>query len=189
MACLSGEFVRGFDANGTLVCESADSGGPTEIIGPQLPPPTVDGCETATNTEEKFVCGINEIRLEAPNANPSLPQVIWSPTIAAIAQAGADTCSSPGLLGSYGQSWYARFDTNNVEFGAIELWASSRQIFNEVQGYCLLEQHECADYTFMVSRNVTEIGCGVALNCPGSLPAKAVCLYSPMPQGVSGPPY
>lgn len=180
-----------------FACAPVDGEVSPEPIGPTLPPPTVEGCDLASmDITDAFLCAHNNVRAQAPNANPPLQSVSWSAEQAASAQVfaeirAADLCrlenSVDGLPPGSARVVYASADVVSASgaVAAVELLASDRPFYNELTGECTADDPGgtgagCWHYKLIVNRGLTEIGCGVAA-CDLSISSGGigVCQYSP----------
>jgi len=100
-----------------------------------------------------------------------------------MAQEWADSCPSGhnpdrGLVGEN-----MVFDTSSPSL-AVDLWAAEAVNYDYNNHTCLDDNiSNCYHYIQLVSRNTTEIGCGVSTVCN-----IVVCNYSPV-AGASSQPY
>lgn len=116
--------------------------------------------------------------LQAHNQKRTLhgvPSVTWSATVAASAQAYANTCPSGHSSSEHGEnlSWatYIR-SVQSVADG----WYSEEPFYNyHNPGFSLLTGH----FTQVVWKSTTQIGCGYRTGCPGAWPNVWVCQYHP----------
>lgn len=134
-----------------------------------------------------FHCGENafcatpaEIQewLDAHNKYRSLhgvPPVTWSATVAASAQAWADTCPSGHSSSGYGENMaFAGYVMSPTD--VVGLWYSEEHLYpygepawNPAWGH----------FTQVVWKSTTQIGCGYRTGCSGSWPNVWVCQYNP----------
>lgn len=124
-----------------------------------------------------------EIRewLEAHNSYRILHGVApltWSDTVAASAQAYAETCPSSHSGSGYGENLaWATYDMgeNNV----VQLWYDEEAFYDyNNPGF----SSETGHFTQIVWKGTTEIGCGFATGCDHSWPYMTnvwVCQYNP----------
>ncbi len=137
------------------------------------------------------MCGMlaahNQVRAEAPGANPPLPPLVWDCSIAAAAQAYADTC--PGSHSgnhSYGENifWTSTSAAQNPA-AVVNAWASEGPPHYEIaNNYCdgaphSVDNFDCGHYTQLVWRSTSRVGCGYRTGCPGGLSQPWVCNYAP----------
>jgi pathogenesis-related protein 1 len=154
---------------GATGCGSGDDGGDR----PSTPPPNTD---TPDNTvadsgfAQAMLSAHNDLRASAtPVPNPALPPLTWSTEAAKKAQAWAEHCtlqSNPDHGGSY------NYDKNACAPGKV-----------------------CSDYTQIVWRDTTQVGCAVKL-CDENSPFGStsqwevwVCYYSPPGNQAEQRPY
>ena len=194
LSCTNGEFLKGFDSAGQLVCAAINGG--AEPIGPTLPPPSVEGCDLAgMDIADAFVCANNNIRAQAPNAVPPLDSISWSAELASSAQTiaeilAADMCSignnADGLAPNAARLVVRMQDATTATgaVAAVELFAGERQFYNELTGECTQEvaSFGCFHYKAIVNRQLSEIGCGAAAcDIATSNSGIGICDYLPGP--------
>jgi pathogenesis-related protein 1 len=164
--------------------------------------PAGSGGSTAGNGETGRLVGMtaetNKIRHDVDTPNP-LPDMTWSPDIAKIAQAYADTLAASGC--NIVHSHTAGYGENLASFGnqmataaqVVDLWASEGACYNfgpiTANDSCPCVPASggaCGHYTQLVWRGTTEVGCGVA-TCPGK--EVWVCNYKPPGNYLGQTPY
>lgn len=140
----------------------------------------------------------NDVRHGVSTQTP-LPDMMWSPAIAAVAQAYADTLAAGGC--NLVHSHTPGYGENLAEFGGqaataqqvVQLWASEGACYT----YGPITQNDscpcvpasggaCGHYTQLVWRGTTEVGCGVA-TCPSK--EVWVCNYQPPGNYLGQNPY
>lgn len=105
-----------------------------------------------------------------------VPAVTWSNTVAASAQAYADTCPESHSGGQYGENMaWASYDLG--ESGAVKLWYDEEPLYDYGKpGF----SDETGHFTQVVWKSTIEIGCGYATNCNISgMNYVWVCQYNP----------
>jgi hypothetical protein len=153
------------------------------------------------------------------STQPALPDMVWSPTVAAYAQAWATqlasnptTCASPQhrpgsdlQAKNYGENLAAfsgRGQTGNVSTAqqAVNGWASEKMCwtYGTIRGteQCnmtcttMLSSDGCGHYTQVVWRKSIELGCGVATCQNGQYTEDIwICNYSPAGNIIGQAPY
>lgn len=132
--------------------------------------------------EKAFCATPAEIQewLDAHNAHRALhgvPPVTWSDTLAASAQAWADTCPSTHSGSGYGENmaWagYVMTPTQVVDFWYSEVTTCPYPYGEPAWDPCW------GHFTQVVWKSTTQIGCGYRTECGGSWPNVWVCQYNP----------
>jgi pathogenesis-related protein 1 len=127
----------------------------------------------------------------SPAASPAIPDLVWSETIAASAQAYADKCVFEHSKGKYGENLYAG-TAEPKGASVVDSWASEVADYDYASGKC---SGVCGHYTQVVWRNSTELGCGYAKCTTGSPFGSSktwynwVCQYNPPGNYVGQKPY
>jgi pathogenesis-related protein 1 len=119
-----------------------------------------------------------------PPADPAIPDLTWSSTVAAAAQSWASECnfSHNTDSGMYGQNIYASTDDSTPQ-QVVTAWVGEAANYDYATNTCASGQ-VCGHYTQVVWRDSTELGCGAA-NCTTGSPFGTgswqiyVCNYSP----------
>jgi pathogenesis-related protein 1 len=151
----------------------------------------------------------------AVQTTPPLPPLVWSPTLAAYAQAWADSlaqtsCASPHhrtqqelQAKGYGENLAAFSSTRtpaSTEDQAVKGWADEKMCysFGTVAGtercdmacYARLNSDGCGHYTQIVWRKSTQLGCGVA-SCKNGLFTMDIwiCNFAPGGNYIGQNPY
>jgi pathogenesis-related protein 1 len=120
-----------------------------------------------------------------PPANPAIPPLTWSSTVATSAQAWADKCMfmhSGNPL--YGENIYAGAGSEATPQQVVDSWAGEAKDYDYATNTCNAGA-VCGHYTQVVWRKSTMLGCGVT-NCTTNSPFSGftnwqfwVCEYSP----------
>lgn len=129
---------------------------------------------------------INAIR-HGVSVSPPIPDVTWSSQIAAVAQAYANQLALQGCM-TLVPSQNRGYGENLAEFGGqvatpadvVALWAKDGTCWTpgpfKTGDKCTCANNACGDYTQLVWRKTTEVGCGVA-TCQNS--EVWVCNFAP----------
>jgi len=119
--------------------------------------------------------------LQAHNTYRALhgvPPVTWSATVAASAQAWADTCPSTHSGSGYGEN-IAWATTDIGESAVVQLWYDEESLYDYSNpGF----SSDTGHFTQVVWKGTMEIGCGFATGCGQNWPYYAnawVCQYNP----------
>lgn len=130
--------------------------------------------------EQEILAAHNKYRKEV-----GVPDLTWSPTLAAHAQAWANQLASTGRFDHstdpHGEGENLAKGTVGADSAAklVDLWGSEKQYFQPGIFPDVSTTGNWADvghYTQVVWRNTTQVGCGVAM---GGGSAVLVCRYSP----------
>jgi uncharacterized protein YkwD len=159
-------------------CSSDDGGG-----GASGEPAAMSGMTAAHNQVRANV---------SPAANPALPPLTWSSTVAATAQAWANGCKFTHSGGSYGENIYATTGSATPA-AVVSSWASEVSDYDYATNAC---SGVCGHYTQVVWRDSLRLGCGVA-NCTTGSPFGSgggawqlwVCNYDPPGNYTGNKPY
>jgi uncharacterized protein YkwD len=138
------------------------------------------------------MCGLleehNRIRAEAPGAAPAIPPLVWDCSLAATAQAWADTCPTghSGTSGLGENIYWSGSTKVSTPAQVVGAWASELSLYEYASNYCDGAPYTkdnfapCGHYTQIVWRTTTRVGCGYANNCTsGGRTQPWVCNYAP----------
>jgi|GEM_PF-263248 len=187
----------GMSATGGAATSTSATGGTPATGGTSGTPTSVTvNCggtagSAACPEGDDAMCGMldehNKVRAAAPGADPAIPPLVWDCSLAATAQAWADTCPS-GHSGTSGMgeniywSGSTRLSTPAQVVGA---WASELSAYEYSINYCDGAPYTvdnfagCGHYTQIVWRTTTRVGCGYANNCSSGRTQPWVCNYAP----------
>jgi len=127
-----------------------------------------------------------------PQATPPLPQMEWSSTVAASAQAFVENCVFADTGPPYGSNAFAgtgKYTPAEV----VAAWVAEDANYDYATNTCA-SNAVCGHYTQVVWRDSTELGCGMA-NCTANNPFGKgpwqlwVCNYNPPGNYVGQKPY
>ena len=145
----------------------------------------------------EFVTAHNVARINAtPKPDPALPNVSWSASVAATAQAYADGCvfKHNAARGNLGENLFANSGENFSPTAVVEGWESEKADYDYATNTCAAGK-QCGHYTQVVWKDSVEIGCGMRV-CEGNSPFAQfprwqlwVCNYSPPGNFVGQKPY
>lgn len=123
----------------------------------------------------------NQVRANvSPAASPAIPPLVWSSSVASVAQAWANGCSFKHSSGAYGENIYAT-SGSATPADVVGDWASEVADYDYATNAC---KGTCGHYTQVVWRDSQRLGCGVA-NCTTGSPFGSggwqlwVCNYDP----------
>lgn len=129
-----------------------------------------------------------------------VPALVYSDTLAASAQAWADTrkttrnCnmqhSSSGTVGEnlyWASAWSSGAAQSVSAQAVVAAWASEKADYTHPTNTCAAGK-VCGHYTQLVWKNTTAVGCGMAL-CDSPKNQVWVCQYSPPGNYVGQAPY
>jgi hypothetical protein len=128
-----------------------------------------------------------------PAANPPLPKMAWSSTVAASAQAFVDNCVFADTGPPYGSNAFAGTGTYTPA-QVVAAWVGEDVDYNYATNTCAAGK-ECGHYTQVVWRDSVGLGCGMktcTINNPfGGNGAWQlwVCNYDPAGNYVGMKPY
>lgn len=119
----------------------------------------------------------------SPQAQPALPALAWSPTLAATAQAWADGCVFEHSTNPYGENIYASAGSTVTAYDVVSSWAGESVDYVYASNAC---SGACGHYTQIVWRDTTSLGCAIK-HCTTGSPFGAsyptwdlvVCEYDP----------
>jgi len=133
----------------------------------------------------------NEARANVnPPAPTPLPPLVWSPTIAAVAQSYAENCVWEHSGGQYGENLYANTGASTPA-AVVGGWVSEVSDYDYGSSSC---SGMCGHYTQVVWAESLQLGCGVA-DCSTGSPFGGgqwqnwVCNYDPPGNWVGERPY
>ena len=140
---------------------------------------------TAQTGPDDMLNAHNELR-----AAVGVGPVVWDPIVAAYAleyaEKRAADCQlelSPGS--PYGENIFRAPGTNWKYVDAVIYWASGKQYYDHATNTCSApDGQECGEYTQMVWRDTTAIGCAGFI-CNNDAGVFVICSYSP-PGNVDG---
>lgn len=117
-----------------------------------------------------------------PPANPAIPPLTWSSTVAGVAQSWADGCKFQHSGGPYGENIYAT--TGSAQPAeVVAAWVEEDANYDYATNTCSSGK-VCGHYTQVVWRDSERLGCGVA-DCTQNSPLGGgawqlwVCNYDP----------
>lgn len=125
------------------------------------PPERRASAPTRDPFAEGFLSAHNRVRASvSPPADPPLPELRWSPELAATAQAWAQRCKFEHSETTFGENLSAR--TNRAEPATIvSAWASEAANYDYARNRCA-KGEVCGHYTQLAWRDTSKVGCGVA---------------------------
>lgn len=169
--------------------------------GTTAPPPGTDGGTPPTDETGRMVgmtAAHNRWR-DAVGASPAIPHVTWSPDLAAVAQAYAESLAAGGCRLVHSRNGYGE---NLAWFGGssaspdrvVDAWASELSCYSygTFMGTdtCTSDcdgSGGCGHYTQVVWRDTARIGCGLA-TCPTGAEIWS-CNYDPPGNFLGRAPY
>lgn len=129
----------------------------------------------------------------SPAANPALPPMSWSCTVAASAQAFTDKCMFADTGPPYGSNAFAGTGTYTAA-EVVASWVSEDANYDYATNTCAAGK-ECGHYTQVVWRDSVGLGCGMT-ECTANNPFGGsgkwqlwVCNYDPAGNYVGEKPY
>ena len=135
----------------------------------------------------------NEVRAKVmPAAAMPLPDLTWSPEIAAVAQAYAEKCIWEHSSNQYGENLYAT-SGGGTPADVVGSWASEAADYDYATDTCAPNK-ACGHYTQVVWADTLKLGCGMA-KCPDNAPwgngpwEMWVCNYDPPGNWIGEKPY
>lgn len=126
-----------------------------------------------------------------PPADQPIPQLTWSPEIAAAAQAYADRCVFGHSESNYGENLYAASGAAAAPEDVVASWVDEAANYDLAGNAC---SSTCGHYTQVVWADSLRLGCGVA-DCTANSPFGGgswqiwVCNYDPPGNYAGEPPY
>ncbi|MDI3282626.1 CAP domain-containing protein [Polyangium sp. 15x6] len=156
---------------------SGDSGGNTNAGEPA----SMQGITEAHNAARASV---------DPPAPEPLPPLVWSPELAAVAQAYAENCVWEHSSNDYGENLYASSNSSTAE-KVVSNWVSEKADYIYESNEC---SAVCGHYTQVVWAKTTKLGCGMAKCSKGSPLGGGdwefwVCNYDPPGNFIGQKPY
>jgi pathogenesis-related protein 1 len=134
---------------------------------------------TAQTQAEEMVDAHNTVR-----ADVGVGPVSWDDTAAAYAEAYAEKRKTDCQLlisadSPYGENIFRDNGTDWTAADAVNAWASGKKYYDHATNTCSAPPGEsCAEYTQVVWRDTTAIGCA-GLICDGSTAVFIICCYNP----------
>lgn len=136
----------GGSSNGGSATGGASSGG---LPGVQESGPALSGITAAHNAVRASV---------SPPAATPIPDLVWDPAVAAVAQAWADQCTFDHNTQGYGQNIYASAgDPPPTADAVVADWASEAGNYDYTTNTC---NGSCGHYTQVVWAASLRLGCG-----------------------------
>jgi pathogenesis-related protein 1 len=169
-ACGSSDEDGGGSGGGGAGDSGAGASGPRD----DAEPAAMNGMTAAHNAVRASV---------DPSAANPIPPLTWSPEVAAVAQAYAETCRFEHNLDSgYGENMHANTGTDTPS-DVVESWASEAANYDYDANAC--SGGKCGHYTQVVWAASLRLGCGMA-ECTENSPFGSgkpwqvwVCDYDP----------
>jgi len=162
---------------------------PVAQVVPQPPPPQVTpppaARPEAPHFDVEMVTAHNEVRRKL-----GLPDLQWSPDLAAKAQKWADVLAASGELigeGIVGQNvgWTRPPGALRGTFMVVQAWADGVNNFDYDSNTCITNK-KCRSYVQIVWRATTKVGCGAAHDATYDF---WVCNYDPPGNVIGSRPY
>jgi pathogenesis-related protein 1 len=148
------------------------------------------GDASVTAGEPAQLAGITALHNQAramvsPAADPAIPPLTWSNTVASAAQAWADGCNWSHSSNPYGENIYASAGSTLSGYSVVSSWISEEENYHYSSNSCD-DDEVCGHYTQVVWRSTTQLGCAYK-HCTSGTPFGAnfpewdfvVCNYSP----------
>lgn len=174
----------------------SSSGGTTSAAGTGETTNCSAGASDSCPEVVPAMCGmlatLNAVRASAPGANPPIPPLAWDCSIAATAQAWADTCPAghnPALnANNLGENIYGSGSSAIAKVAdVVKLWVDEgppNYIYatNDCYGaQYTTNNFKCGHYTQIVWRSTTRVGCGYKTGCGSTAfsPQIWVCDFAP----------
>ncbi|HUQ87665.1 MAG TPA: CAP domain-containing protein [Vicinamibacterales bacterium] len=129
----------------------------------------------------------NDVRCNVHPSAASMPELVWDPVLAQVAQNYADTHTfshNDHRTEDYAALGGSGYVGENFGFGLIDpvslvgLWAAEGASFDAVSNTCLAGDFACGHYTQLVWANTTKVGCGLSYPVEGTVHILLVCNYS-----------
>jgi uncharacterized protein YkwD/energy-coupling factor transporter ATP-binding protein EcfA2 len=157
---------------------------PVAQVIPQ-PPPQVTPSPEAPHFDVEMVTAHNEVRRKL-----GLPDLQWSPDLAAKAQKWADVLAATGQLkgeGITGQNvgWTQPPGALRGTFMVVQAWADGVNNYDYDSNTCIANK-KCRSYVQIVWRDTTKVGCGAAHDATYDF---WVCNYDPPGNVIGARPY
>lgn len=139
---------------------------------------------------DPFVAAHNEVRSAVqPPADPPLPPLEWSSSLAEVAQAWAERCAFEHSEGSFGENLAFFSGTASTARDVVAGWADEARFYDYERDSCAAAE-ECGHYTQLVWRGTQRVGCGAAeCNIFGADGLFWVCNYDPPGNFIGQRPY
>lgn len=175
-------------------CGQAGSKGNGSNTGSGIPQP---GCKDQTD-RCAFLNAHNQVRASAtPTPSPALPTMIYSATLETAANTWAEKCNFTydPALGAMGQNVFAS-NAATTAANVITRWAAQASDYTYSTNTCASGK-VCGNYTQLVWRTTTEVGCAMKTCSTGSPFGTAnggtwyfaVCNYNPGGNFIGLSPY
>jgi len=135
--------------------------------------------------KDKFVDMHNSFR---NSADASIPNLVWSDTLATTAAQNSDKCEFAHSDSGYGENIYLGWGSqtgSSAANGASTMWAEEMERVDEDGSWACIgtgnSDTTCGHYSQMVWRDTTEIGCAVTTGCElwGHTWTMVFCEYNP----------
>ena len=157
-------------------------GTPRQVEPPPTQPPAIASGNFSSQQVQELLNAHNTIR-RAVGANPALPDLRWSNSLATSAQSWANTLARQNRFEhsktSYGENLFMGTAGAYSLTRMVNSWGSEKKDFRYGAFPNVSRTGSWFDvghYTQIVWRNTTEVGCGLATNRGSSF---LVCQYNP----------
>jgi hypothetical protein len=210
----AGTSNGGMNAGGTLGAGGMNAAGTTSGGASMAGTGGMSGADPEMGRLAGITAAHNVVR-GAVQTMPPLPPLVWSPTLAAYAQAWADSlaqtsCASPHhrtqqelQAKGYGENLAAFSSTRtptSTEDQAVKGWADEKMCYTlgtiagtercDMACYARLNSDGCGHYTAIVWRKSTQLGCGVASCKNGAFNTDIwICNFAPAGNYIGQSPY